>query len=308
MILHPKTFSSSRPISTLLLVVLWALVFFSGNISTHAAEKGIWLTDEVQAKLGDAFMEEGEYYRAVTEYKKLLILFPESEKADYALCKIGAAYYQGEEYEDCVESFSSLRVKYKRSKYLEESQFYQGLCLWKLKKLESARETFDDLAASHPQSPYAPSSLVGASLVALDQGNVPVSRNRLEQLMTRYPGDESARNAKEAMSLVSRYKNLPRKSETLAAIMSAIIPGSGYLYAGHFGDGVTAFLINGLWIAGAVTGIRAEYYAVAGVLAGVGLPFYVGNIYGSANAAKKWNLRVKRDLRDRIYLALDFKF
>ena len=49
--------------------------------------------------MADVFMAEGEYYRAVTEYKKFLILFPDSEKADYALFKTGMAYYRGEEYE-----------------------------------------------------------------------------------------------------------------------------------------------------------------------------------------------------------------
>ncbi len=149
---------------------------------------------------------------------------------------------------------------------------------------------------------------MAASLVALDEENIAESRNRLEQLMRRYPDYPTARNAQEAVSLISGYKDLPQKSETLAAIFSAVIPGSGYIYAGHYGDGITAFLINGLWIAGAVTGIQAEYCAVSGVLAGVGLPFYFGNIYGSANAAKKWNLKVKRDFLDRAYLTLDFKY
>jgi hypothetical protein len=47
---------------------------------------------------------------------------------------------------------------------------------------------------------------------------------------------------------------------------------------------------------------------VAGIVGGIGLPFYFGNIYGSANAAKKWNLSVKRDLRNRVFLTLEFNF
>jgi len=46
-----------------------------------------------------------------------------------------------------------------------------------------------------------------------------------------------------------------------------------------------------------------------GILAGgVGLPFYIGNIYGSALAARKWNLAVKKQARAKIYSALDFVF
>ena len=155
---------------------------------------------------------------------------------------------------------------------------------------------------------YAPLALVAASLVSLDEGNIPVSANRLEQLIDRYPEHPGSAHAKEAIPLIGQYQRLPQKSKTLAAILSAILPGSGYLYSGHVGDGITAFLINALWIAGVVTGIHAEYYAVAGIVAGVGVPFYLGNIYGSANAAKKWNLNVKRDLRNRVYLTLDFNF
>lgn len=307
MIPHPRMSFGSR-VNAFCLLLLTPLVFSVGHLSAYAAEKGIWLTDEVQIRLGDAFMDEGEYYRAVTEYKKLLILFPDSQDADYAWYKIGMAYYKGEEYQDCAESFSSLRAKYKQSEYLDEAQFFEALCFWRAEQLEPARMLFDDLARSHPDSRYAPLSLMGSSLVALDEENIAASSSRLVQLIKRYPHEESAQKAGKAIALLHQYQEIPQKSEVLAAVLSALVPGSGYMYAAHYGDGVTAFAINGLWIAGAVTGIRAEYYAVAGVLAGVGLPFYLGNIYGSANAAKKWNLKVKGELRDRIYLALDFRF
>lgn len=304
---HARTFFI-RPNRAFILFFFTLMLLIYNGLPVSAEDKGIWLTDQVQLKLGDAFMEEGEYYRAVTEYKKLLILFPDSEKADYALLNIGLAYYRGEEYESCIQSFSSFRAKYEASDYLPQAQYLEGLCCWRAKRFDRAMTIFDGVAESHPESPYAPLSLTASSLVALDEENVSVSRDRLEQLISRYPGDEASLKAKATVPLLNRYRKLPHKSETLAAVLSAIIPGSGYIYAGRYGDGITAFLINGLWIAGAVTGIQADYYAIAGVLAGVGLPFYFGNVYGSANAAKKWNLQIKRDFRDQAYLSLDFKF
>jgi hypothetical protein len=41
---------------------------------------------------------------------------------------------------------------------------------------------------------------------------------------------------------------------------------------------------------------------------GIGLPFYVGNIYGSANAATKWNIGVRKELREKIAVSLDYRF
>ena len=276
--------------------------------SAYPAEKGLYITDEVQLKVGDTFMEEGEYYRAITEYKKLLILFPDSDRADYALFRIGMAYYQGEEYEQSVRSFSSLSGKYPESAYLSESSYFQGLGYWKLKQFENARTAFDTLAETYPQSEFAPPALVAASLVSLEEGNIPVSTQRLERLIDRYPDHPVSAHGREAIPLLDQYEKLPQKSKTLAGVLSAILPGSGYIYAGRYGDGITAFLINALWIAGVVTGISAEYYAVAGIVAGVGVPFYLGNIYGSANAVQKWNLNLKRDVRNRVYLTLEFKF
>jgi tetratricopeptide (TPR) repeat protein len=285
------------------------VVFLLAPLSlAHPAEKGVFITDAVQLKMADAFMEEGEYYRAITEYKKLLILFPDSEWADYALFRMGIAYYNGEEYESALRSFSALRDKYPESSYIPKGYYFEGLGYWKLKRLKEARTAFDALSEDYPRSEHAPLALVAASLVGLEEENISLSTDRLERLINRYPDYPGSTNAKEAIPVIRQYPKLPEKSKTLAAILSAIIPGSGYVYAGHLGDGITAFLINALWIAGVATGIHGGYYAVTGIVAGVGLPFYFGNIYGSANAAKKWNLGVKRDFRNRVYLTLEFNF
>jgi len=274
----------------------------------YADEKGILLTEKIQLQLADAFMEEKEYYRAITEYKKFLILFPDSEKSDYALFETGMAYFRGEEYGSSLQYFSAIGEKYKTSRHLPESVYYEGLSHWKLKDREKARSSFDTLAEAFPQSEFAPLALVAGSLVAFEEENVAASRKRLEWLTDRYPEYPGSKKAIEAMTLIDQYPGLPEKSEILAGVMSAVLPGSGYIYADRAGDGITAFLINALFIAGTIVAINAENYAVAGIVGGIGLPFYLGNIYGSANAARKWNLGVKRELRHKVFLTLDFTF
>jgi len=275
---------------------------------SYASENGVLLTAEVQLRIADAFMDEGEYYRAITEYKKFLIIFPQSEKGDYAIFKIGMSYYHGEEYESSTRALAALREKYPESSYAAQAHYFEGLGYWKLKQYQTAKTAMAALAASYPDSEYAPLALVAGSMLALDQENVSVSRHGLEQLGSTYPDYPGSKKAKEALGLLDQYENLPRKSEALAGIMSAVLPGTGYIYAEHYGDGITAFLINALAIAGAVTAVYHENYAVAGIVGGIGLPFYLGNIYGSANAAKKWNLAVRRELRNRIAVTLNYDF
>jgi tetratricopeptide (TPR) repeat protein len=293
-----KSLQRLLPIPYLLLLVL-------ATVSPlHADDGAVLFTVDVQLKIADAFMEEGEYYRAVTEYKKFLILFPDSGKADYASFGIAMAYFKGEEYGAAARSFLALREKYPESVYAIHAGYLEGSSQWKMKNYDRARAALEALVEQHPESEYAPRSLVVICLAALDESKADVSRRALVRFLDRYPGHPGEENVKEAIVELDRYQELPEKSPVLAGVMSAIVPGAGYFYAEHYGDGITAFLINGLFIAGTVTAIHQENYAVAGIVGGVGVPFYLGNIYGSANAAKKWNLGVRNEVIRKIHSTL----
>ena len=293
-----KSLQRLLPIPYLLLLVL-------ATVSPlHADSGAVLFTGDLQLKIADAFMEEGEYYRAVTEYKKFLILFPDSGKADYASFEIGMAYFKGEEYGAAARAFLAVREKYPESSYAVQAGYLEGISQWKMKNYDRARVALEILVDQHPDSEYAPRSLMAICLAALDESKAEVSRQALKRFLDRYPGHPGEENVREAAAQIERYQELPEKSPVLAGVMSAILPGSGYIYAEHYGDGITAFLINGLFIAGTVTAIHQENYAVAGIVGGVGVPFYLGNIYGSANAAKKWNLAVRNEIVQKIHSTL----
>ena len=262
----------------------------------HADDGAILLTGDLQLKVADVFMEEGEYYRAVTEYKKFLILFPDSARTDYASFAIGLAHFRGEEFGTAARNFSALRQKYPASGYAAEAGYLEGVSHWRQKNYSRAQATLEALADEHPATAYAPRALLVICLAALDEDKAEQGRRSLERVLDRYPDYPDRESVRQAAALVDRYRDLPEKSPVLAGILSAVLPGSGYLYAEHYGDGITAFLLNGLFIAGTAAAIHQENYAVAGIVGGVGVPFYLGNIYGSANAARKWN----RGIRDEI--------
>ena len=294
----------TRPSRSFSSAVLFLSLAVFLTLPAHAEEKSIVLTEDVELKIADTFMAEGEYYRAITEYKKFLILFPDSERADYALFKMGNAYYKGEEYAPAARTFSALREKYPGSSNANEAHFLEAFSYWKAKQYKKAQDTFKALVDTQPESEYAPRALAASSLVALDEDNALASRQDLERFIELYPEHPLLDKVQEALALIDQYRDLPQKSPVLAGVMSAIIPGSGYMYAGHYGDGATAFLINGLFIAGTVIGINEENYPVAAIVGGIGIPFYLGNIYGSANAAKKWNRAAKEEVRAKIHVAL----
>ena len=111
-----------------LLPIPFLLFLFLASVSPlHADDGAVLFTGDVQLKIADAFMEEGEYYRAVTEYKKFLILFPDSAKADYASFEIAMAYFKGEEYGAAARSFLALREKYPESGYAIQAGYLEGV-------------------------------------------------------------------------------------------------------------------------------------------------------------------------------------
>jgi hypothetical protein len=263
------------------------LAFFSAS-PLFAEDGTILLTGDVQMKIADAFMEEGEYYRAVTEYKRFLILFPNSEKANYATSRIGLSHFKGEEFGTAVRCFSIVRQKYPESEYAVEASYLEGGQLLEAEKLHQGAGDAGNAGGREPCVGICPPRAPGdQSLTALDNDSPGPSRRALERVLDRYPQYPNRESVKEAEALIDRYQEQPQKSPVLAGILSAILAGSGYLYAERYGDGLTAFLINGLFIAGTVMAFHAENYALGTIVGGVGLPFYLGNIYGSANAVKK---------------------
>jgi putative component of membrane protein insertase Oxa1/YidC/SpoIIIJ protein YidD len=105
--------------------------------------------------------------------------------------------------------------------------------------------------------------------------------------------------------------NLKPKSTTTAAIMSAVIPGSGKVWLGRTWDGVFSLLTIALTTWVAVEGFQdGGTNSVQGWVFGIlAAGFYAGNIYGSAVAARNIN----RATEQRVWtagsrLAFEFSF
>jgi len=281
------------------------LIFVSSPVRSEP--RTLVVTDELQLGLAESFMAEGEYYRAITEYKKFLYFFPDSEKCDYVRLQIGMAYYHGGDCPQAIEAFQKVR-SFGISEHFADAAFYEGVCQSRLQNPAAANDDFERVLALDPPAAHAQEALKGLSLSSLDEQNWEGSRKALERLNEQYPGSASASEATAALSLIEKAENRPRKSPFLAGTLSAFLPGSGFVYTERYRDGLMAFLVNGLFIAGTVVAIDHENYPVAALVGGAGLPFYLGNIYGAANAAKQWNLHIAQELHDEMIIRLDYHY
>ena len=101
---------------------------------------------------------------------------------------------------------------------------------------------------------------------------------------------------------------LKRKSPVLAGLFSAVLPGFGKAYSGRWKDGVISFLMTSTAAFVAVRGFNKNpnsFYPWA--MGTLSLVYYSGNVYGSVQAAKKYNKNKEDELvnKTRSYILSD---
>ena len=97
-------------------------------------------------------------------------------------------------------------------------------------------------------------------------------------------------------SLMDEKASIKKKSPFLSAVMSTVVPGLGKVYTNDWQDGIITFLFvaSNAWQAYRgfnKDGIKSTY---GWIFASIGGGFYLGNIYGSHKAARKYN-RLKEE-------------
>jgi len=117
------------------------------------------------------------------------------------------------------------------------------------------------------------------------------------------PFDEDELNA---VASFYDYKVDPHyKSPALAGMLSAIIPGTGKIYVGEWGDGITALLVTSLFAFLAYDNFQADHTTRAWIFTGLGAFFYAGNIYGSIASAQIFNAKIEFEFNEGLNLFLE---
>jgi len=158
-----------------------------------------------------------------------------------------------------------------------------------LKNFEQAENTCQKLMESCRDSLCNKRVMFFAGLTQAQKSDWQKANNIYEQMLHQYPSDKMAH---AAFSITNKALNQKKKRPTLAALIS-VVPGLGYAYTGNKQTALSAFLLNGLLAYGTYTTIKSGNYGLAAITGIFGLSFYIGNIYGSAQSAKRWNEQQK---------------
>jgi tetratricopeptide (TPR) repeat protein len=236
----------------------------------------------------DSLFEERDYYRAITEYKRFLHFFPEDGAAPGVVLRIAEGFLAGERWEEAEEALSRLARHYANSPEAESAALLHAGIPERHGNFAEAgsryRRILEDPAVP---GPIRRESRYRLAWTLIEQDRFDAARKELE--MVEGPAAESLADEMGGLD------RLPLKSPNLAGGLSALVPGTGQLYAGRPRDAALAFLLNAAFIWGALESFDDGNEVVGGILLFFEAGWYTGNIYNAVNSAQKFN----RDLRER---------
>jgi putative component of membrane protein insertase Oxa1/YidC/SpoIIIJ protein YidD len=168
---------------------------------------------------------------------------------------------------------------------------------------KNSTEVIKQLVSSHLKlENYSEIIKIDSILITKDKNEYRV-RQLLNLVFTSYLNDNKFTEAKlyvsnkrlnsldesNAESALNDLNSIKYKSPTLATISSIIIPGSGYIYAGHTVSGISALIFNSLLAYATYTSFKSNNTGM-GVLTGlIGMGFYISNIQGSSKSVIRYN-------------------
>ncbi len=230
--------------------------------------------------IGLAFAQELDLYRAVSTFKRAEILVPPEEpmrkmeiQYDILLC-----YYLGNRYDEAIESFE-------KSNLATADKTFPAYHDLLLVLYECYREM------DCPEKEERMYELIGTYYLATAEELKISKALRCGDLASICEVNQDLQHPSYLDPMITGYDQ-ERKSVGKAQALNALIPGAGYLYIGQKKSAMTAFLLNGLFIAAAYQFFHRGHFAAGIITTGFEAGWYFGGIYGAGEEAKYYNERL----------------
>lgn len=244
-----------------------------------------------ELNFADSLYQEGDYYRAVTEYKRFLHYQPNHPEAPRAQLSMARCFLHGEQWDSGEKALTALIHQYPHSPESDYAAILYAETAYKQHNFSRTLERLSDLNTSQ-NSPQLLSHQTDLRLWSL------ASLGEYDQLINDEPlrSDHSLLSNDDFLQL----SQLPLKSPKLAGGLSAILPGSGQLYAGRYGEAGMSLLLNAAFLGGGIQSIKTGNHVVGGILLFFEAGWYGGNIYNAMNSVHKYNRDLQQSALERL--------
>lgn len=247
-----------------------------------------------ELQIAMVFAKEFDLYRAITSYKRALILIPKNNlprilQIEYSIIE---CYYLALKYQDVIDTFESSHLLDVKPTF---EAFEQLLVM-----------LYDSyLNLNFPEK--------ASRLLHLMEKGCPETAKKLKGYVAIKDANfNEITNFNFEDSFLSEYR-LEKKSVSKAKTLNAILPGAGYYYIGQKKSAITSFIVNSLFTAAAYQFFHRGYYAAGAITLSFEAGWYFGGINGAGLEAKEYNERLYENkaksfmLKNRMFPILTFE-
>lgn len=240
-----------------------------------------------------ALMKEGDYFRAVTVYKEAAFFEADERLRLDAKYQIGRAYRLSGRYELALRSYSAwLSAGGKETSQAGEGYVAMAASLLGMRAGAQA-PYYLELAEARGEGALAE---IYRGLMAMQGSDWDRAKIHLDRAMEDEPRGERAKLARSMLEASERAEHASTRSPALAGVFSAIVPGGGQAYTGHYVDAAQAFVFVGLLGATSFVAYRYEAPRDSGypmTIASLSLTtlFHAANVVGAVKTADFFNRR-----------------
>jgi len=269
------------------LFMLFSLMIIN---NLFAQKRDALLSNNNRISFGNYLFCDRDYIRAIDEFNAVL----EKEWNDSLQFKIATSYYRMDMFDKSISEFQKINTDVNLIKL---ASFESIRSFYMIGDYNILRDKISNYFIVKGESQKL-SKLYNYSLL-MDDSELPEK--------SKYLIHFNSQERDKISDFYSWKSDPPYKSTTKGALMSAVIPGLGKAYAGEVGDGITAFLLTGLFTYLAVDKFQNDHTTSGWFFASVAAFFYAGNIYGSATAVQNYNAGVKFNFDNEVKLYLNEK-
>jgi tetratricopeptide (TPR) repeat protein len=295
----------ARDLIAILSLVLLATPVASAKVATDFGERqtapdspasfAVYEPERIR-KFADSLVAQKEYFRASTEYMRLLNYAPDYPEAPAIRFAVAMCSYKAGRFDSAGEEFARLALNSSSTDYRDTCILYAAASRYRAGAFAEAHLLASRAQVASPQSQIRDrfAYLDGLSLMqsaewkraAAAFGEVPHCSVLLA-------------SAADLTTLAEKAARRPRRNPWVTAGLSALVPGLGSAACGYHWDALTALVLVGASAALAAEGHRRDNpSAEAGGLV-LSCLFYSANIYGGAGAARRYNAAAVRRVRER---------
>jgi tetratricopeptide (TPR) repeat protein len=242
-------------------------------------------------KFSTELFATGDYYRAITEARRYLSLFPKGERSEAMAKLIGDAYLMSHEWAEAVAAYDEFFMHFPASPLTGTVIFHKAIALLKQGGTAEAERLFQLIlsGADHEKKSEAARWEI---LLLIRQNRFDDAEKLLKDRMLR---PEIENETGHIEKLLKEKKDARYKSPETAGALSALLPGTGQFYNERYRDGVYSFLLNTLFIFAAYKAYESGNYGLGAILTLFEIGWYTGGIYGAVGGAHKYNRDIDED-------------